>query len=1018
MDARHNNIIKLDSNLGRCTSLRVLGLANNLIAKLPIQLGGLVGIQDLSLHGNPITFPGTEFVSLGIDTVLGYIYALSMCEENNALSLDGMGLSRVPPDVMQYKGLVTLSFSNNYIENVPSSISGLELLTSLVAANNRIKEIPESLCNIESLQKIDLSRNFLTILPEKLGFMPNLCYMYFENNNIRAIPTDLGYLSGVKELQLEDNPLEFPFSLMRKRGTKAILKYLEDAIEVAESNTMMLAGQFLRKIPPSVWEEDTVVGLEIHGNSLSGELEGLSMLTALRNLQLQENLFKMMPSEVCTLTELKSLRLSHNKLRTIPDEVSRLKLCEHFDISDNNLVAVSDSVCRMFNLKVLTIDNNYVRTLPSILNLTALECLSIIANRVQTLDATDAEVAVSLRELWIARNEFAILPPWIHDRRTIEYVDVDLPSPESNVAGTFYGPDIKERKRKAKEKCKDWVEGLRLDFASMFLDDIPLDTFKKIELESLYLCGNRFSEMPARIGFLINLTEMSLIQNELSDLPDSLGTLGKLQYLGLDHNHFEEIPPCVFQLHSLERLTVSHCRLSGDISSDMGSAKALQVFWIHANQLAAIPSEIGACSSLTELRANDNQIEFFPDSIHKCTALTLLHLGHNKLSSIPPAVGALSCISDMRLYPNPLPEVELELVKTGTHHASRFYKAVFLAKETGHLDLAAQGMQDLPKCTFSLEGLTSISLSDNIIQELPPDICMLSSIKTLYLGRNFLSSLPPEMTGLALHELFMQDNKLLSLPAVVHVMGTGDVTSTGHPTPPSLRVLDVSRNSIIALPTGIGEMKMLERLVLKQNKLKNLSYIMGGLKRLKVLDASSNHISSIPSELAEMHSLEELYLQENQLIMIPNSLATGPRYLRVLNIARNRLTSLPLHFASLTSIEMLHLEGNPWKVPCEEIRMRGTLHTLRFAPFPTLKPPSFARLAFWNEALYLTCLLAEIYQAPAPGIHSHTCRGCLRSLVGLLFICLSIYLSISLCNSPASPSRVVFERFHEVLGLS
>lgn len=92
----------------------------------------------------------------------------------------------------------------------------------------------------------------------------------------------------------------------------------------------------------------------------------------------------------------------------------------------------------------------------------------------------------------------------------------------------------------------------------------------------------------------------------------------------------------------------------------------------------------------------------------------------------------------------------------GTHHARRFYNALFQARSTGHLHLAALGMQDLPKVTFSLGSLTSLSLSDNIIQELPGDICELTSLKTLFLGSNLLSSLPPEMTDLGIHELYMQ----------------------------------------------------------------------------------------------------------------------------------------------------------------------------------------------------------------------------------------------------------------------
>lgn len=119
-----------------------------------------------------------------------------------------------------------------------------------------------------------------------------------------------------------------------------------------------------------------------------------------------------------------------------------------------------------------------------------------------------------------------------------------------------------------------------------------------------------------------------------------------------------------------------------------------------------------------------------------------------------------------------------------------------------------------------------------------------------------------------------QDNKLLSLPAVVHEMGAGRRTAKGGTTSPSLKVLDVSRNGIIALSTGLGSMTMLERLVLRHNKLKNLSYIMGSLKRLKVAfpnrDLPSRMFSALHRPWLTDHFLR--LLQGSRRLFQPNRL--------------------------------------------------------------------------------------------------------------------------------------------------
>lgn len=57
-------------------------------------------------------------------------------------------------------------------------------------------------------------------------------------------------------------------------------------------------------------------------------------------------------------------------------------------------------------------------------------------------------------------------------------------------AATIFG-DPGDCKRRSKDIVRDWVEGLKMDFSSMFLETLPLETFKKIELETLYAPGNR-----------------------------------------------------------------------------------------------------------------------------------------------------------------------------------------------------------------------------------------------------------------------------------------------------------------------------------------------------------------------------------------------------------------------------------------------------------------------------------------------------------------------------------------------
>ena len=56
----------------------------------------------------------------------------------------------------------------------------------------------------------------------------------------------------------------------------------------------------------------------------------------------------------------------------------------------------------------------------------ALLVLSVMDNQLSSLDSSQANLAGALREVWVSGNELTLLPPWLCDRSTIEYIDVSL----------------------------------------------------------------------------------------------------------------------------------------------------------------------------------------------------------------------------------------------------------------------------------------------------------------------------------------------------------------------------------------------------------------------------------------------------------------------------------------------------------------------------------------------------------------------------------------------------------------
>uniref|UniRef100_A0A8R1HHC1 Leucine-rich repeat-containing protein 58 n=1 Tax=Caenorhabditis japonica TaxID=281687 RepID=A0A8R1HHC1_CAEJA len=189
----------------------------------------------------------------------------------------------------------------------------------------------------------------------------------------------------------------------------------------------------------------------------------------------------------------------------------------------------------------------------------------------------------------------------------------------------------------------------------------------------------------------------------------------------------------------------------------------------------------------------------------------------------------------------------------------------------------------------------------------------------------------------------------------------------------NVSVLDVSFNSLSALPEDIGQLTNLTSLIARNNLLEHLPksmqflerienlYLSGNhfeyfppvimaLRRLKTLHIGGNHISELPYTISTLESLTVLYLGGNRLREIPasigclyqlenlglcdNVLETIPstlgdlHYLETLSLHNNRLRTLPTDILNLRRLQQLSLRNNPL--------VHSFVHNMDLAP-PSLK---------------------------------------------------------------------------------
>ncbi|XP_059058192.1 leucine-rich repeat-containing G-protein coupled receptor 5-like isoform X1 [Achroia grisella] len=104
----------------------------------------------------------------------------------------------------------------------------------------------------------------------------------------------------------------------------------------------------------------------------------------------------------------------------------------------------------------------------------------------------------------------------------------------------------------------------------------------------------------------------------------------------------------------------------------------------------------------------------------------------------------------------------------------------------------------------------------------------------------------------------------------------------------------------------------IQRLIIRNNKIKTIDSSMQFYAELQHLDLSQNHLVNIPTKsFAYQRKLQELHLNHNKISSVTNTTFQGLNSLTVLNLKRNFLEELPNGvFSTLPRLEELNLGQN------------------------------------------------------------------------------------------------------------
>ncbi|GKV48460.1 hypothetical protein SLEP1_g55273 [Rubroshorea leprosula] len=457
-----------------------------------------------------------------------------------------------------------------------------------------------------------------------------------------------------------------------------------------------------------------------------------------------------------------------------------------------------------------------------------------------------------------------------------------------------------------------------LDISFNYINSIPPQIGALSSLKHLNLSTNDLRE----VENLKNLVSLNLTRNYFfGSILQTLGHLTNLAYLHLTSNPLNcSIPPETWNLKNLVVLDLSHCQLTGPISSDISqNLTHLVSLDLSFNMLRGpILSSLGLLPNLITLDLSNILLEGpIPSSLGLFPNLVTLDLSNNLLKGpIPSSLGSLPNLVTLDLSNNmlegPIPSSLGQLTNLSTLSLGFNKFNSCIPPEFGNLRnltylsiAGAQLIGPLPSTLGYLTNLKTFVLYGNQINcSIPVELAKLRSLTWLDLGINKLGGSIPASLGLLsnLSSLFLDSNGFEGfIPPKL-----GNLNN--------LQLLWLRENKITGpLPPTLFHLTNLESLRLDSNLLEGLiPEDIGNTRSLQYLILSQNRLSGpIPTQIVNCSNLELLLLSNNSLNgSIPPHIGNLSMLLQI-DFSQNYINGeMPFQLGNLTNLVVLDLSCN------------------------------------------------------------------------------------------------------------
>lgn len=458
---------------------------------------------------------------------------------------------------------------------------------------------------------------------------------------------------------------------------------------------------------------------------------------------------------------------------------------------------------------------------------------------------------------------------------------------------------------------------------------LPIGVFDTISqlttLVEVYLAHNALEgPLPPSVTALKELQILDIEGNKVTSLPETFGKLRRMRILLLGDNNVEYIPwKALENFSDLFELDISCNNLSGDLvpsSIEKITLSALSNLDVHSNNLETLPSNLHL-PSLTQFNATQNSLTTTGSFFTAAPRLAHLSIAQNQLSILPDGIIHLAYLRSLDISNNVIEHIDPRLGLLDRLTTFMWMGNLIRMRAWGSMD--TEGIKSALRAKADEAALKAM---DEDMGDLSVKACRGECAGTLNLtGKLNQDPLTEDTISEHVHgshfpvlsKIVLQQNKLVIAPMQVSAVAT-------------LTTLDLSKNYLTSkLFNQHVVFDNLIQLDLSINKIDSLDQLPTIITApsLKILDVSFNSLTSLIPLHAHYPRLSTLHVNSNQLTSVNPDDFDG---LEVVQINNNSINKLPPELGLVESLRVLGVEGNTFRVPGRRIVEAGSAALLEW----------------------------------------------------------------------------------------